>query len=60
MGLGIAVGYGSLLSGLALICLLLPALFYRMKVEEKLLAEQYGEAYLQYAARTARLVPGLF
>jgi len=60
MGLGIAAGYGSLLSALALFYLLLPALFYRMSVEEEMLAEFYGDAYLQYAARTPRLIPWLF
>ncbi len=31
-----------------------------MAVEEELLTDQYGEAYLRYAIRTKRLIPGFW
>jgi protein-S-isoprenylcysteine O-methyltransferase Ste14 len=60
MLLGLALGYGSLLSAAAIALLLLPALACRMRVEERLLAEQFGEAYRRYASRTKRLIPGIW
>jgi protein-S-isoprenylcysteine O-methyltransferase Ste14 len=60
MALGIAIGYSSLVGLAAILVFLLPSLFYRMKVEEKLLFEHFGEAYSQYANRTKRLIPGIW
>ena len=44
------------------ILLVLPAgvLIHRIFVEEAVLAEVIGRAYTDYAARTKRLVPGLW
>ncbi len=36
------------------------ALAHRIRVEERALADRFGEAYRAYARRTARLVPGLY
>jgi protein-S-isoprenylcysteine O-methyltransferase Ste14 len=60
MGLGLALGYSSLIGLLAIPLLLIPGLAYRMKVEERLLAEHFGEAYLAYASKTKRLIPGIW
>lgn len=60
MTLGVAVGYGSLLGLLAIPLLLLPGLAYRMRTEERLLLAHFGDAYRQYAARTKRLLPGVW
>ncbi len=60
MSLGLAAGYTSIIAGLAVPLLLLPGLVYRMRVEERLLIEQFGKDYLDYAARTRRLIPGLW
>ncbi len=59
MCLGIAAGFGSLLGAAGIFLILLPGLYYRMGVEEKLLAEHFGEAYRAYARRTKRLLPGI-
>jgi protein-S-isoprenylcysteine O-methyltransferase Ste14 len=43
-----------------LLVVTLPALigsFYRMRVEERALVSRFGERYLAYAERTARLIP---
>ena len=58
--LGLAVGFSSLLGVLAVLFLLAPGLIYRIKVEEKLLDEQFGEAYRSYTRQTRRLVPGIY
>jgi protein-S-isoprenylcysteine O-methyltransferase Ste14 len=46
--------------GVALTALLLPPLIARMRAEEALLGERFGDAYEAYRARTWRLVPGLY
>jgi protein-S-isoprenylcysteine O-methyltransferase Ste14 len=57
MSLGIAIGYSSLIGLASIFILLLPGLAYRMKVEEKLLEQHFGDAYRHYARKTKRLVP---
>ena len=57
IAVGIAVGYSSL-SGLAVIpILLLPAVIYRLSVEDTFLAEHFGDEFRAYAKNTARLIP---
>jgi len=60
MALGITIGYSSLIGLAGIPLLLLPGLILRMKVEEKLLAEEYGEEFYLYAQRTKRLIPGIW
>ena len=60
MALGISLGYSSITGLAAIPVLLLPGLIYRMKVEEKLLADHFGEAYCQYIRTTKRLIPGIW
>jgi protein-S-isoprenylcysteine O-methyltransferase Ste14 len=60
MALGLALGFSSLGGLLAIPALLLPGLAYRMRVEEQLLTEQFGDEYGAYARATARLIPGLW
>jgi protein-S-isoprenylcysteine O-methyltransferase Ste14 len=57
-GLGLVYGNWAALA----ILLVLPAgvLIHRIFVEEAVLAEVIGRAYMDYAARTKRLVPGLW
>lgn len=56
MALGIGLGYSSL-AGLVSAGALLPALVFRIHVEERLLARHFGEAYRQYANQVKRLIP---
>lgn len=60
MALGIATGYSSIAGLAATLAFLLPSLFYRVKVEEKILSEHFGESYRRYAGRTKRLIPGIW
>jgi protein-S-isoprenylcysteine O-methyltransferase Ste14 len=57
MALGLCIGYASLIGLIAIPVLLLPGLAYRMKVEERLLTEQFGEQYRVYALKTRQLLP---
>jgi protein-S-isoprenylcysteine O-methyltransferase Ste14 len=57
-GLGLAVG--NWLSVAACLVLPLPALAWRIHVEEAELSRVLGNAYRDYQTRTARLIPGLW
>jgi len=57
MAFGLAIGYSSVVGLVAVILLLLPGLVYRINVEEKLLAEHFGDEYRLYAKQTKRLIP---
>jgi protein-S-isoprenylcysteine O-methyltransferase Ste14 len=60
MALGLCIGYSSLIGLAAIPLLLLPGLAYRMRVEEYLLTEQFGEEYRTYANKTKKLIPGIW
>jgi protein-S-isoprenylcysteine O-methyltransferase Ste14 len=60
MALGLSLGYSSLAGLLTIIILLLPSLIYRINVEEKLLADHFGEVYRQYIQTTKHLIPGIW
>jgi hypothetical protein len=57
-GLGLALG--NWLSVFACLVLPLPALAWRIRVEEAELSRVLGHAYRAYRTRTARLIPGLW
>lgn len=58
LGLGLAFGNWA---SVAVIMLVAGAAFaYRIAVEERALAAHFGERYRAYAARTKRLVPGIY
>ncbi|MCL4529190.1 MAG: isoprenylcysteine carboxylmethyltransferase family protein [Chloroflexi bacterium] len=59
MALGVSLGYSSIM-GLSAILLLVPALVYRIHVEEKLLEAHFGAQFRTYAEKSARLIPGLW
>ncbi len=60
MAIGLALGFSSLIGLAAVPCLLLPGLACRMKIEEALLSEQFGEQYRDYAGKSKRLIPGIW
>ena len=58
LGIGIA-----LVNWLSIIFIFIPifiAFNYRIKVEEKVLIEEFGEEYLNYSNNTYRLFPGIY
>jgi protein-S-isoprenylcysteine O-methyltransferase Ste14 len=58
--LGIGLILGNWVGLAALVILPLIGIGYRVAVEEKALARHFGPAYQAYAARTKRLLPGIW
>ncbi|MGA7704033.1 MAG: isoprenylcysteine carboxylmethyltransferase family protein [Solirubrobacteraceae bacterium] len=59
-GAGIGLALDDWLSIVVLLGAMAIAYLIRIPVEERALLEEFGEDYADYAARTSRLVPGLF
>lgn len=57
MLLGLAIGFSSLVGLAAIPLLFLPGIAYRIKVEESLLAAEYGSSFNVYTRRTRKLIP---
>jgi protein-S-isoprenylcysteine O-methyltransferase Ste14 len=57
---GLAFGYSSLAGFIITPTLLLPSIIYRLSIEDRLLAEHFGESFKAYADKTARLIPGVW
>jgi protein-S-isoprenylcysteine O-methyltransferase Ste14 len=60
LAFGVALGYSSLMGFVAILFFLFPAVMYRIRVEERLLAEHFGKIFDDYASRTGRLIPGIW
>ena len=60
IALGLALGYSSLAGFAAILFVLLPAMVFRLGVEDELLAGQFGAQFEDYAAKVARLIPGIW
>jgi protein-S-isoprenylcysteine O-methyltransferase Ste14 len=60
MTLGVVLGYSSVIGLAGIVLLLLPGLAYRMNVEERLLAEHFGDEYIDYVRRSKKLIPGVW
>lgn len=56
IGLALRTWWGVLLCGIGLLVIYA----YRIHVEEQVLIDYFGEAYVQYARSTARMFPGLW
>ncbi len=57
ISLGLAVGYSSLAGLAAALFALLPAVIYRIRVEDEMLAAHFGAEFEEYARKTKRLIP---
>ncbi|HET6552426.1 MAG TPA: isoprenylcysteine carboxylmethyltransferase family protein [Dyella sp.] len=58
--LGFALALGNWLSVVVMVSLMACLYLYRIKEEDAALEAAFGEAFRQYAARTKRLVPGIY
>lgn len=56
---GIPLIFSSLYGFLLMLCLI-PLFLYRIRVEEKMLVERFGDEYREYVRRTKRLVPFIY
>jgi protein-S-isoprenylcysteine O-methyltransferase Ste14 len=57
---GAALAFHSWLAALVVAALMLLSYGWRIRSEERMLAEHFGDEYRDYVARTARLLPGLY
>lgn len=57
---GAAVAFHSWLAALVVAVLMLLAYGWRIRTEERMLVDHFGDAFRDYAARTSRLFPGLY
>jgi protein-S-isoprenylcysteine O-methyltransferase Ste14 len=57
--LGVTLLFSSL-AGFLLMLLLIPCFLYRIKIEEEMLGERFGERYRAYAKRSKRLLPYVY
>lgn len=60
MALGLALGYSSLAGLIAVPLVLIPATIFRIRVEDKMLAEHFGASFAEYVRKTKRLLPGIW
>ena len=58
--IGISISISNWLSILAMMIPIILGYLYRIKVEERFMLEQLGEAYLNYQERTKRLIPMIY
>jgi len=52
--------YASSLSGILIMSALIPVFLLRIKIEERLLIEEFGDAYLMYKEATSTLIPFIY
>jgi protein-S-isoprenylcysteine O-methyltransferase Ste14 len=52
--------YASSLSGILIMSALIPVFLLRIKIEERLLIEEFGDAYLTYKESTSKLIPFIY
>jgi protein-S-isoprenylcysteine O-methyltransferase Ste14 len=57
---GLSVLFGNAASIVLFIGSALVGILYRIRVEERVLGEVLGDVYRYYAARTRRLIPGVW
>jgi protein-S-isoprenylcysteine O-methyltransferase Ste14 len=57
---GLALGFSSLSGLVSTLLILLPATVYRIRVEDRLLAEHFGTQFEKYARKKKRLLPGIW
>ncbi|HEX7814780.1 isoprenylcysteine carboxylmethyltransferase family protein [Dyella sp.] len=58
--LGIGLAIGNTVSLAAIVVLTVPVFLHRIRIEERVLAEAFGERWTAYRARTWRLLPGMY
>lgn len=58
--LGLCLGYSSLGGLLMMVCVMLPSVIYRIRVEDKVPAAYFGTQFTKYTHKTPRLIPGVW
>ncbi len=57
---GAAIASANWITIVLIVPLMLAVYIYRIQTEEKMLASSFGDEYIQYAARTRRLIPFIY
>lgn len=57
---GLSVSMSNIISFLVISISIFAAINYRIYVEEKVLTEEFGHSYIEYKAKTKKIIPGLF
>ena len=57
---GATLAFGTWLGAIIVACVMLVAYRWRIRSEEAMLSASFGSAYREYAARTSRLIPGIY
>jgi protein-S-isoprenylcysteine O-methyltransferase Ste14 len=52
--------YAPSLNGFLVLSLLIPTILNRIRMEERMLAEEFGDAYRQYQKATRKLIPFIY
>lgn len=58
-GLGVPLFFSSVY-GFLIMLLIIPLIFYRIKIEENMLLEEFGDEYQEYIKQTKKLIPYLY
>ena len=58
--LGLGLCFANIISLVVVVPPICAAFLYRIRVEEKVLMDAFGEEYVRYCASTKRLIPGIF
>ena len=58
--LGFSISMNNWISAIIIFVPVLLVFLHRMKLEEQLLLEKFGDKYLEYTKNTARLIPGVY
>jgi protein-S-isoprenylcysteine O-methyltransferase Ste14 len=58
--IGFGISLNNWISLIIITILILSAMLYRIKIEEKLLIDHFGSDYLEYSKKTYRLIPWIY
>jgi protein-S-isoprenylcysteine O-methyltransferase Ste14 len=58
--IGFGISLNNWISLIVITILIVMAMLYRIKIEEKLLIDQFGNEYLDYSKKTYRLIPCIY
>jgi len=56
---GIPLTFSSLY-GFAIMLLIIPSILYRLRIEERMLIDKFGDEYRQYMQKTKKLIPFIY
>ncbi len=58
--LGLGLSFNNYLSVIAILIPIIAGILYRIKVEEQVLVDFFGDEYIEYMKKTKKLIPGIF